>query len=243
MRFVLVHGGWHDGDGWQPVAEALSQLGHEPHHPTLAGHGRDIDRRGFTHAKSTQSVVDLMEADDLRDVVLVGHSYGGSIIQKVAEVVPDRIRRLVFYNAFVLLDGQCLLDENPPHYVELVEQLLQASNDDSFILPFEICREAFFNSVDYERAKALWEAHFLPQPAQPFRDVLDLKKFFSLDIPKSYLNCTEDIALPPGPESGWHPRMSSRLGLYRLVQMPGDHEALLTDPEKLAAKLVEAGRD
>jgi hypothetical protein len=70
----------------------------------------------------------------------------------------------------------------------------------------------------------------------------DLTRFYKLQIPKSYLNCTEDNALPQG-EWGWHPRMSSRLGLYRLVQMPGSHEVIFTNPKRLADKLVEAGRD
>ncbi len=187
--------------------------------------------------------MELIRESGLADVILVGHSYGGCIVQKIAEAIPERLRRLVFYNAFVLLDGQCLFDENPPHYRALIGELLSKSGDDSFILPFELCRDAFFNSVDLMRARELWDTHFSPQPVQPFRDKLDLKAFHALDIPRSYLNCTEDIALPPGLDTGWHPRMSNRLGLYRLVQMPGDHEALLTNPPLLAAKLVEAGRD
>ncbi|MYH33824.1 MAG: alpha/beta hydrolase [Gammaproteobacteria bacterium] len=243
MQFVLIHGGWHDGSGWDQVAGHLRRAGHEVAAPTLNGHGHGVDKTGMTHAGCTGGVVDLIRDSGLSDVILVGHSYGGSIIQKVAEAVPDRLRRLVFYNAFVLLDGQCLLDENPPHYRALVDHLLSQSPDDSFTLPFEVCREAFFNSVELGTARELWETHFSPQPVQPFRDKLDLKAFFNLDLPRSYLNCTEDIALPPGPETGWHPRMSNRLGLYRLVQMPGDHEALLTSPGLLAEKLIEAGRD
>ena len=243
MQFVLVHGGWHDGSGWDAVAGLLRQADHDVAAPTLSGHGHGVEKTGKTHAICTGDVVNLIRESRLADVVLVGHSYGGSIIQKVAEAVPGRLRRLVFYNAFVLLDGQCLLDENPPHYRALVDDLLSRSSDDSFVLPFEVCREVFFNSVDLATARHLWETHFSPQPAQPFRDKLDLKAFYSLDVPRSYLNCTEDIALPPGPDTGWHPRMSSRLGLYRLVQMPGDHEALLTNPGLLAEKLIEAGRD
>jgi hypothetical protein len=49
--------------------------------------------------------------------------------------------------------------------------------------------------------------------------------------------------LPQGAEWGWHPRMSSRLGLFRLVQMPGSHEVIFTNPGGLAEKLIEAGRD
>jgi hypothetical protein len=80
------------------------------------------------------------------------------------------------------------------------------------------------------------------EPFQPFVDKLELTRFFELDIPKSFLNATEDIALPPG-EWGWHPRMSGRLGLYRLVQMQGSHEVMLANPRGLADKIVEAGRD
>lgn len=243
MRFVLVHGGWHVGTAWQQVITSLRLAGHEAWAPTLAGHGTRVVNRAVSHADSTRSLIEFINDQDLNDIVLVGHSYGGSIIQKAAEQVSVRIRRLVFYNAFVLLDGQCLLDENPPHYRQLAEALSAASDDQSFMLPFEICREAFFNSVDLATARSLWETHFSPQPIQPFRDKLDLSKFFGLDLACSYLNCTEDIALPPGPEFGWHPRMSNRLGLYRLVQMPGDHEALVTNPALLAEKLIVAGRD
>jgi hypothetical protein len=75
---------------------------------------------------------------------------------------------------------------------------------------------------------------------------LDLKKFYELiqsgQVACSYLNCTEDIALPQG-EWGWHPRMSNRLGLFRLVQMPGSHEVIFSNPTGLAEKIIEAGRD
>ena len=76
---------------------------------------------------------------------------------------------------------------------------------------------------------------------QPFRDRLDLKKFHSLPIPKSFLLCTEDIRVPM-PELSWHLRFSNRLGRFRFVSMPGDHEALFTSPLLLAKKLIEAGR-
>jgi hypothetical protein len=58
----------------------------------------------------------------------------------------------------------------------------------------------------------------------------------------SYLNALEDTALPPGP-NGWHPRHSSRLGIYRLVQMHGSHEVMHTRPRELADKIIEAARD
>jgi hypothetical protein len=72
---------------------------------------------------------------------------------------------------------------------------------------------------------------------------LDLKQFYSLPIPKSYLYCTEDNVLPQGEQWGWHPRMSNRLGLFRLVQMPGSHEVMFSNPVGLAEKIIVAGRD
>ena len=102
------------------------------------------------------------------------------------------------------------------------------------MIPFPIWREAFINDADMEVAK--WtHSQLSPEPYQPLKDKLDLKKFYSLATPKSYINCTEDTALPQG-EWGWHPRMSNRLGLYRLVQMPGSHEVIYTNPKGLGRK-------
>lgn len=238
--FILVHGSWHDGTLWRPVADVLTALGHTVHTPTIAGHGPDVDR-DVDHADCTASIVNYIRDTNLHDFVLLGHSFGGTIIAKVAEQVPDRIRRLVFWNAFVLLDGESLMDNVPPHYRDLFSALAAASADRTVSMPFPVWREAFINDGDLAMAQ---QTHRLltPEPFQPFADKLDLKIFHSLDIPRSYLNCTEDIALPPG-EWGWHPRMSSRLGLYRLVQMPGSHEVMFSNPQALAQKIVEAGRD
>jgi pimeloyl-ACP methyl ester carboxylesterase len=175
----------------------------------------------------------------IRNFVLVGHSYGGTIIAKVAEAISERIERLVFWDAFVLLDGQCLFDETPQN-VAASEEGARRSGDDTYLPAFDMVRDVFFNSVDREDALRFY-ARWSPQPMQPFRDRLDLKTFYGLSIPKSFLLCTEDIRVPM-PELSWHPRFSNRLGRFRFVSMPGDHEALFTDPPLLAKKLVEAGR-
>lgn len=237
--FVLVHGSWHDNRAWKPVIDRLEQNGHRAFAPTVAGHASN-DRKDISHADCVRSVVDFITASDLRDFVLVGHSFGGTVIQAVAEHVPERIRRLVFWNAFVLLDGQSLEDNIPPHYRELFAQLKQP--DGGVMLPYPVWRDAFIGDADDALAREAYST-LSPTPSRSHNDKVPLKTFYSLQIPKSYLNCTEDIALPPGPEWGWHPRMSSRLGLYRLVQMPGSHEVIFTNPHLLADKLVEAGRD
>jgi pimeloyl-ACP methyl ester carboxylesterase len=239
MRFLLVHDAWHDGSLWDPVAGHLRAAGHEVHAPTVAGHGGDATRE-VDHARCTDSVVRFAVDRGLSDLVLVGHGFGGTIVSKVAEAMPERLQRLVYLNAFVLADGESLKDAVPAPYRDLFGALAEASSDDTLTMPFRLWREAFVNDADLETAQRTY-ALLSPQPYQPFVDKLDLGRFYSLQLPASYVNCTEDIALPHG-EFGWFPRMANRLGLYRLVQMAGGHETLLTAPRRLAAKLVEAGR-
>lgn len=238
--FVLVHGSWHDGSAWSQVIKRLERHGHHAFGPTIAGHGKGVDKQ-VTHAQSTQSIVDFIVDKGLTDIVLLGHSYGGTIVSKVAEAIPDRIRRLVFWNAFILQDGERLYDVLPPQHIALFDQLAAASPDNTVMLPFPIWREAFINDADLELAQWAYE-QLSPEPFGSVKEPLDLKQFYALQTPRSYLNGTEDTALPPG-EWGWHPRMSSRLGLYRLVQMPGSHELLFSNPSGLADKIMEAGRD
>jgi len=238
--FVLVHGAWHDGSAWEPVARHLEAKGHQTLSPTIAGHGKGA-AKNVNHAQCTQSIVDAIAKQSLSNFILVGHSFGGTIISKVAEAIPEKIRRLVFVNGFVLRDGHSLFDEVPPHTVTAFEALAAQSSDGSVMLPYPVWRETFINDADEPTAQRAY-AQLSPSPAQPFRDRLDLKKFYALTTPRSYINATEDTALPQG-EWGWHPRMSSRLGMFRLVQMPGSHEVMYTNPAGLAEKLVEAGRD
>lgn len=236
--YVLVHGSWHDGSLWEPVATHLRAQGHTVHCPTVAGHGPNADRN-VTHAQCSQSIADYIVKHDLSKIVLLGHSYGGTIISKVAEVIPERIQRLIYWNAFVLQDGENMFDNMPEAYYELFTSLAAASGDNTVLLPYEVWRNAFINDADDQMAEETYKM-LTPEPCQPFHDRLDLKKFYTLNIPKSYLNCTEDQALPAG---FWHPKMSSRLGEFKLVEMGGSHEAMFTRPQELATKIIEASHD
>jgi pimeloyl-ACP methyl ester carboxylesterase len=238
--FVLVHGSWHDGSAWKAVIQHLSAQGHQAFAPTIAGHGKGANKN-VNHAQCTQSIVDYIVDKDLTDIVLLGHSFGGTVIAKVAEVIPDRIRRLIFLDAFILKDGESLNDNLPSNYQALFNNLAKESDDNTIMMPFEIWREAFINDADLDLAQSSY-AQLSPQPYQPFRDKLDLKQFYSLPIPKSCLYCTKDKALPQG-EWGWHPKMSSCLGQFRFVQMPGSHEVMLSNPIGLAEKIIVAGCD
>lgn len=159
--FVLVHGSWHDGSAWQAVIDQLEGKGHQAFAPTIAGHGKGVDKN-VNHAQCTQSIVDYILDKDLTDIVLLGHSFGGTVIAKVAEAIGDgaerplreRIRRLIFFDAFVLNDGESLRDNFPPHLQALLDELVRESNDRTVMLPFETWREAFLNDADLDLAKS-----------------------------------------------------------------------------------------
>src|SRR5262249_10305942 len=126
--FVLVHGAWHTGTELEPVAAAIEAAGHRPFTPTLKGN-RPADSRDVGLDDAIQSIVEYLLVNELTDLVLVGHSYGGMIITGVADRVPDRIRRLVYCNAFVPNDGESLNDMLPPAHVELFESIATARGD------------------------------------------------------------------------------------------------------------------
>ena len=137
--------------------------------------------------------MDYIVAKNLSNFVLVGHSFGGTVISKVAEAIPERIKRLVFLNGFVLRDGHSLNDETPPHYQVLFDKFAAESSDNTVMIPFSIWREAFINDADIEVAK--WtHSQLSPEPYQPLKDKLDFKKFYSLTTQKSNNNCTENTA-------------------------------------------------
>lgn len=242
LTFVLVHGSWADAHFWDGVAAVLRSQGHAVYTPEYAGHGKDPNKN-VTHAMITKSVVDFITKLNLRNFILVGHSFGGSVIQKVAEQVPDRIRRLVFWDAFVLKDGQSVADEFPPQTRQGFEQLRASSNDDTIMLPFPLFRDLFVNTATFEEARHMY-AGVTPEPAKPLFEKLDLKAFYELPIPKSYVYFYQDNTLPQGEGYGWNPHMSTRLGQFRLIVGDGDHFTdTLTRPDMVAQKFYEAARD
>jgi pimeloyl-ACP methyl ester carboxylesterase len=216
-------------------------MGHEAFAPTVRGNGRGVERK-VNHSLCTDSIIDFISKNDLKDISLVGHSFGCTYVSTVVQKIPERIRRIVYLSGFVLRDGECLLDELPPESRQSFVDKARESVDDTVMIDFKTWRELFINDSDYQMAKWSYD-QLSPQPAQPYRDRLDLKNFYILDTPKSYIYCTEDTGMPPGEEWGLHPRMSNRLGFYRLVSMPGSHEVMFSNPAGLAESLVKAARD
>ena len=239
-NYVLVHGAWHTGAELEPVASLIWAKGHDVHTPTIKGN-RPGDPKTIGLSDAINSIVEYLENVDATDVILVGHSYGGMVITGVADRVPHRIRRLVYWNAFVPNDGESLLDMALPQQVDAMEAWAAERDDGSILLPFPLWRDVFINDGDLETAKRAYES-LNPHPMQTFRDKISLSvNPAEMPIPKSYINCTEDIVAPHS--HPWHPRLSEKLGLFRLIQIPGSHEICFTNPARIASAILEAGRD
>lgn len=146
--FVLVHGAWHGGWCYRETARALRAAGHDVFTPTHTGVGERAHQgtENITLETHIRDVCGVFEAEELSDVVLCGHSYGGMVITGVADRMPERIRALVYLDAFVPEHGQSL----------------------SSLAPLTVAPEVATGFVDFLRGSAL-EGHGLraaPMPAE-----------------------------------------------------------------------------
>ena len=156
--FVLVHGAWHTGAELEATAAPIRAAGpRRPPAPTIAGN-RPGDAKTVGLADAIQSIVDYLAENDLSDVILLGHSYGGMVITGVADKAPERMRRLIYWNAFVPNDGEALNDMVPRHTTwSLFNQIAAEIGDGSVVMPYPIWREAFMNDADGALAKAAYD--------------------------------------------------------------------------------------
>jgi pimeloyl-ACP methyl ester carboxylesterase len=122
--FVLVHGAWAGGSGYQAVARGLRAVGHDVYVATLTGLGerQHLASPAIDLSTHVRDVVSLIESERLDDIILCGHSYGGMVVTGVAATVGERIRTLFYLDAFLPSDGQSLWDiaDEPArrHYIE-----------------------------------------------------------------------------------------------------------------------------
>jgi len=110
--YVLVHGAWGGSFGWRTVRRLLQEHRHEVFTPSLTGLGERAHLNSPEVNLSThiQDVYNVIWYEDLSDIILVGHSYGGMVVTGVADRMPDRIKDLVYLDAFLPADGQSLYD-------------------------------------------------------------------------------------------------------------------------------------
>jgi pimeloyl-ACP methyl ester carboxylesterase len=117
--FVFAHGAWHGGWCWKKVACRLRRRGHEVHTPSYTGMGDRVHllRRDITIDTFVDDLVQVIESEELSQVILVGHSFGGVPITGVADRIPERIAHLLYLDSVVIESGKSAFSYYPPDEV------------------------------------------------------------------------------------------------------------------------------
>jgi pimeloyl-ACP methyl ester carboxylesterase len=231
--YLLVHGAWHGGWCWKRVARLLRAAGHEVFAPTLTGLGErehllSADIGLDTHVND---VLGVLKYEDLLDVVLVGHSYGGMVIAGAAEMGPERIAHLVYLDAFVPGDGQSLVSFQPPEVLAKFKENTRTKGD-GYKLP-SFPAEAF--GVTNEEDLAWVRPRLNPHPFKTKLDAVHLSNPKAAAIPKTYIHCSNRAG---GPFVQFAERFSKDKA-WRYREIFTGHDAMITEPEKLADLLLE----
>jgi pimeloyl-ACP methyl ester carboxylesterase len=230
--FLLIHGGSHGAWCWQGVIDALAGLGHRARALDLPGCGKDPTPRAQVTLEGTVAAVrDFIEANDLRDLVLVGHSLAGIALPDIVASCPGRIRRVVFVAAFVLDEGERAIDLIAPERVPDYHRLADASPERALMLPYEQARARFFSDLDETAARAAYD-RLTPQPFGPY---LGRARHAarSMAAISSYVVCTKDRNLPPVMCRGFGEKLGGTVG-----EIDAGHDVMLSCPTALAARLA-----
>ena len=234
MQFLLIHGGWQGGWCWDGVASELRRLGHEVYAPTLRGlESGDVDRSGVTLTEMTARVAADVRDRNLRDVVAVGHSGGGPAIQLIYEADPGQFSRLVFIDAWVLTDGQCIYDILPQEFAQGLQAAANATHDRAIPMPKELWCGALMNDVPEEEALR-WFQRTVPCPEGWLSARVKLPTFARSTIPTSYIFLDKDVTVP----RETYEANAGRLRQPKVTESPGAHEAMLSRPKELAASIL-----
>ncbi|MDB5852444.1 MAG: hypothetical protein JWR22_485 [Herminiimonas sp.] len=228
--YVLVHGAWHGAWCWRDVASGLRQAGHRVFTPTQTGSGEraHLLSRDITLDCYVRDVVNLLEAEDLSDVVLVGHSFGGISISGAADRVPHRIRHLVYLDALILNDGQSAFSMIPADVVAMRRALATASGGVSIPVP----DPAAFGVTVPEQAAWL-RKECTPHPLSSYEDVFRLKGVVGNGLPATYVAVTPHYV----PTTASRDYAKARED-WHYAELEAGHDAMVTTPGSLIEILL-----
>lgn len=225
--FVLVHGAWHGGWCWRWLAPLLRGQGHAVYAPTLTGLGERVHLLNpeITLTTHINDVVGVLQYEDLSEVVLVGHSYGGMVISGVLERAPERIAHAIYLDAFLPNDGESIRDLGPPDLDEIV-----ATYGDGWRMP------ASGRAVDFgvtDPGIAAWvEARLGDQPYATFTEPVTITGSDDDGIARSFILCSEFLF----PD---HAERARQRGFDVQELIAAGHDAMVTMPSELAALLLD----
>jgi pimeloyl-ACP methyl ester carboxylesterase len=224
---VLVHGAWGGAWIWRRVLGPLRAAGHEVHAVTLSGDGERAHLLAPAIGLRThiQDVLGLINAEELRGTVLVGHSYGGMVITGVADALlardPGLLRRLIYIDAMVPLPGECWSSQ---HSAEVVAARTAAAQANNGALPPP--DPAGFGLDGADRDWLL--RHQVPHPFGPYREPLNFSAERLASVPRCFVDCTTPAYPTIAPmrkrvrqQPGWH-TVEIATGHCPMVSAPDD---------------------
>lgn len=231
--FVLIHGAWHGGWCWRFVSERLVARGHRVFTPTLTGQG---ERRHLVGAVTSLDVAitdieNLIEAEELNDVVLVGHSYGGLVASGVADRKQDALRALVFLDSLLVENGESAFDVLPR---TVVDERLAAVSASGQTLAMPVPEGLGGTGIPDDHPLAPWVRRRLtPHPLATYRTPLTLHHPLGNGLPCTYVHCAKPSydTLAPVRE-----RVRQKSG-WGWETLDSGHDAMVLDPDLLVALL------
>jgi pimeloyl-ACP methyl ester carboxylesterase len=230
FSFVLVHGAWHGGWCWVRVAERLRRAGHAVFTPTLTGLGErsHLMRAGINLTTHVTDIVNVFKWEQLGDVVLCGHSYGGMVIAGVAEQIADAIRSIVFLDAFVPKSGESAQDLTGPAVRELAQAAMQRGE---IGMPPRSAEAFGVNPAD----RAWVDRLCVPQPIGAFTEKIVLTGAGDRIPRKSYIRAAS-YANP-----GFDRALAAARAdpSWRTYEVACGHDVMVDAPERLTEILLE----
>lgn len=225
--YVLVHGAWHGGWCWQKVSTSLQAQGANVYTPTLSGlgeHRHTLDSSVNLETHITD-IVNFIVMQDLHNVILVGHSYAGTVIAGVADRIPERLSKLVFFDAMIVRSGQSALNVQPKENQVIAAKAAAATNG----LSVAAWGADVFGVRD--TADIRWvNERLTPQPYRAFTQTLQLKHDFGNHIPLIYVACVKPMLVPIRKFS----EEAKKGKEWQYFTLNSGHDAMVSDPEDVA---------
>ena len=230
--FVLVHGAWGGAWIWRRVLGPLRAAGHEVHAVTLTGDGEraHLRRADISLQTHIDDVLGLIDAEELREVVLVGHSYGGMVITGVADALlargPGHVKQLVYVDAMVPVPGEGWGQGHPAEIVQARTALAQA-NRNALPPPDPID----FGLTEDDRAWLLRRQ--VPHPFGMYRVPLHFDGARWARVPRCFVDCTRPAYRTI---DAMRARVRSQAG-WQIVEIATGHCPMVSAPQALLAVL------
>jgi pimeloyl-ACP methyl ester carboxylesterase len=230
--YVLVHGAYCGGFVWSKVARLLRKAGHDVYAPTLTGLGERVNlaHRGIDLDTHITDIVNVLEYEDLRRVILVGQSYAGMVISGVAARLPKRLAHLVYLDAAVPEDGEAIT-----FYAGQAEAGLREKWE-------RMLAEGTWSLSPGERPPddplAGVVSRSAPQPLQTYLQPIEHANPSAVGLDCTFIYCTGEKSQ----RSDAMTRISrdrARARGWRYREFPAGHAALWTSPDETAALLLE----